>query len=83
MLINRLSDNVGDVKQFLSTLHHGLEQERHFALVDGLLFANHGSLVIHSGQDIRSDPCISSVRIWCRAEPGANTLVLHSSWFCS
>ena len=26
-----------------------------------LLFPTVGSLVIHSGQDIRSDPCISSV----------------------
>jgi hypothetical protein len=34
LLINRLSDNVGSVKQFSSTLRHALEQERHFALVE-------------------------------------------------
>jgi hypothetical protein len=35
-----LSDNVGGVKQFLGTLLYALEEERHFALVDGSRFAN-------------------------------------------
>jgi hypothetical protein len=35
---NRLSDNVGGVKLFSTTLPHTLEPERHFALVDGLPF---------------------------------------------
>jgi hypothetical protein len=56
-----LSDNVGGVKHFLSTLLHALGEERHFALVEGVAFPTVGSLVIHSGQDTRSDPCISSV----------------------
>ena len=53
--INRVSDNVGSVKWFSSTLQHALEEERHFALVDGLLFANQGSLVIRfrSGPSVR------------------------------
>jgi hypothetical protein len=34
MLINRLSDNVGGVKSFLSTLSHALREERHFALLE-------------------------------------------------
>ena len=58
---HRVSDNVGSVKWFSSTLRHPLEEERHFALVDGLLFANQGWLVIRFGPDTRSDPCISSV----------------------
>jgi hypothetical protein len=33
---NRLSDNVGGVKLFSTTLLRALEQKRHFALVDGL-----------------------------------------------
>jgi hypothetical protein len=32
LLKNRVSDNVGGVKHFLSTLPHPLEEERHFAL---------------------------------------------------
>jgi hypothetical protein len=48
---NRLSDNVGGVKHFSCTLQRALLEERHFALVDGFAFSNHGSLVIHSGQD--------------------------------
>ena len=49
------------VKHFLSTLLHALKEERHFALVEGFAFPTVGSLVIHSGQDTQSDPCISSV----------------------
>ena len=33
-----ISNNVGGVKHFLSTLLHALEEERHFALVGGLRF---------------------------------------------
>jgi hypothetical protein len=36
---HRLSDNVGGVKQFLSTLQHALVEERHFALVEAVAFA--------------------------------------------
>jgi hypothetical protein len=39
-LLYRLSDNVGGVKLFSTTLLHALEQERHFALVDGFAFSN-------------------------------------------
>src|SRR5258708_21698553 len=35
-----ISNNVGGVKRFLSTLLHALEEERHFALVGGLRFPN-------------------------------------------
>ena len=35
---NRLSDNVGSVKQLLSTPSPALGEERHFALVEGCLF---------------------------------------------
>ena len=49
---NRLSENVGGVKYFLSTLRRALRKESHFALVEGLAFAfpTVGSLVIVSGQ---------------------------------
>ena len=39
LLKNRVSDNVGGVKQFLSTLQHALVEERHFALVEAFAFA--------------------------------------------
>jgi hypothetical protein len=54
-------DNVGGVKHFSSALLHALREERHFALIDGVAFPTVGSLVIRSGRDTRSDPCISSV----------------------
>jgi hypothetical protein len=41
---HRVSDNVGGVKQFLSTLWHALEEERHFALADGLPFPTQARL---------------------------------------
>ncbi|MGH7484639.1 MAG: hypothetical protein ACREMY_03415, partial [bacterium] len=34
-----ISDNVGGVKQFSSTLQHALIEERHFALVEAVAFA--------------------------------------------
>ena len=43
---NRVSDNVGPVKHYSSTLQHALKEERHFALVDGVAFPTVGSLVI-------------------------------------
>jgi hypothetical protein len=51
---NRLSDNVGSVKQFSSTLQHALVEERHFALDEAVAFAlpTKGSLVIVSGQEL-------------------------------
>ncbi len=39
LVINRLSDNVGGVKQFSSTLQHALIEERHFALVEAVALA--------------------------------------------
>jgi hypothetical protein len=39
LLKNRLSDNVGGVKNFSSTLQHALGEERHFALVEAVAFA--------------------------------------------
>ncbi len=41
-----VSDNVGGVKHVATTLPHALEQERHFALADGLRFPIEGSLAI-------------------------------------
>ena len=38
-VLNRVSDNVGGVKQFSSTLQHALVEERHFALVEAVAFA--------------------------------------------
>ena len=58
---NRLSDNVGGVKQFSVTLQHALVEERHFAL-DENCRSNQGSLAIKvQARTLRSDPCISSV----------------------
>jgi hypothetical protein len=39
LTINRVSDNVGAVKKFLSTLLLALIEERHFALVEAVAFA--------------------------------------------
>ena len=53
---NRLSDNVGGVKFFLSTLRRALIAERYFALVDGLCFAK-GRLARNRFRSaIQSDP---------------------------
>jgi hypothetical protein len=41
-----ISNNVGGVKLFSSTLRHALGEERHFALVEGLRFPTKGSLAI-------------------------------------
>ena len=56
-----VSDNVGGVKHFSSTLQHALREERHFALMDGVAFPTVGSLVIVFRSGTQSDPCISSV----------------------
>src|SRR5271170_6893214 len=61
LLTNRLSDNVGGVKHFLSTLQPALREERHFALVDGVAFPSVGSLVIVFRSGTQSGPCTSSV----------------------
>jgi hypothetical protein len=53
-------NNVGEVKQFLSTLLYALRKERHFALVDGFALSNLGSLLI-VGVRTQSDPTISSI----------------------
>jgi hypothetical protein len=60
LLKYRLSNNVGGVKDYSSTLRHALGEERHFALVEELpiqprLARNR----FRSGT--QSDPCISSV----------------------
>jgi hypothetical protein len=39
LLKHRLSDNVGGVKQFSSTLQHALVEERYFALVEAVAVA--------------------------------------------
>ena len=56
---NRLSDNVGVVK---SVVWHPLLRKRHFALVEKIPSQpTTARLVILSGQETRSDPCISSI----------------------
>src|SRR5712692_6106981 len=61
LTLTGVSDNVGGVKHFSSTLQHALREERHFALMDGVAFPTVGSLVIVSRSGTQSDPCISSV----------------------
>ena len=61
MAKNRVSDNVGGVKHFLSARLHALREERHFALVDGVAFPSVGSLVIVFRSGTQSGPCTSSV----------------------
>ena len=41
---------------------NALGEERHFALVGGFALPTLGSLVIVSGLECPSDPCISSIR---------------------
>jgi len=41
---HRVSDNVGGVKQLLSTLQHALGEERHFALGAGVRSGDAASL---------------------------------------
>ncbi len=50
-----ISNNVGGVKPHVHTLQHALEEERHFALVDGLRVPTLGSLLI--------------VRVWNSVRP--------------
>src|ERR1039458_6931326 len=61
--LSGVSDNVGCVKQFSSTLQHALVEERHFALAEAVAFAPptqaRSQSVFRSGT--QSDPCISSV----------------------
>jgi hypothetical protein len=52
------------VKSFLSVLHRALERERHFALFEEVPCQPKARSVIVSGQDSRSDPCISSIHSW-------------------
>src|SRR5579872_1598704 len=59
---DRVSDNVGGVKFFLSALRRALMKERHFALVDGLALPTVGSPRNRFRSGTPSDPCISSVR---------------------
>ncbi len=57
---NRLSDNVGGVKNVFSTLRHSLRFERHFVLVE-VCQANLGLASNPYGSSAQFDPCISSV----------------------
>jgi hypothetical protein len=59
---NRVSDNVGGVKFFLSTLRRAPGEERHFALVDGFALPTVGSPRNRFRSGTQSDPCISSIR---------------------
>jgi hypothetical protein len=58
---NRLSNNVGGVKSFLSVPIRALEEGRHFALVEDVPCPTkaRSQSVFRSGT--QSDPCISSV----------------------
>ncbi len=60
LVINPLSDNVGSVNRIVGVLRPALREERGFTL-DEECCSNQGSLVIHAGQETRSDPSISSV----------------------
>src|SRR5260370_18414299 len=55
---HRVSDNVGGVKHFSSTLQHALREERHFALMDGVAFPTVDSLLILSRSLTQSHPYI-------------------------
>jgi hypothetical protein len=60
LALHRLSDNVGRVKLILSTLRDALQEERHFALVDGFALPTVGSLRNLSGQEL--SPTHASLR---------------------
>jgi hypothetical protein len=60
--VSDISDNVGRVKFILSTLRDALQEERHFALVDGFALPTVGSLRNRFRSGTQSDPCISSIR---------------------
>jgi len=88
--LSGLSDNVGPCQALLTALLHALREERHFALVEGVAFPTVGSLVIHSGQDTRSDPCISSVTTLIMIttsnssrERGAGCPINSSMFYCT
>jgi hypothetical protein len=51
---HRLSNNVGGVKHFLSTLWHMLREERHFALVEELPIQPRLARNRFSGQELSS-----------------------------
>src|SRR5215831_1242321 len=57
-----ISDNVGGVKRFSSTLQHALREERHFALVEKVPYPARARIVILAGQETGSDPSISSIQ---------------------
>jgi len=59
-LLTGVSDNVGGVKFFLSTLQHAPNEERHFALAEEVPFQPKARLVIVSGQEL--GPTHSSLR---------------------
>jgi len=47
-----ISNNVGGVNRFGSTLRHALEEERPFALAEGLRPPTMGSLAVVAGQEL-------------------------------
>jgi hypothetical protein len=61
MISGEISDNVGDVKPFLSVLTRALRRARHFALLEKSAVSNQGSLSISFRSGTQSDPCISSI----------------------
>jgi hypothetical protein len=61
LTLNRLSDNVGRVKSFLSVHRRALERERHFALAESAVPTKARSVIVQV-RISRSDPCISSIQ---------------------
>jgi len=59
---NRVSNNVGGVKDFLSTQQHALEEGRHFARVEDVPIQP-SSLAIGLQSGIQSGPCVSSIAV--------------------
>jgi hypothetical protein len=53
---NRISNNVGGVKHFLSELRRALEQERHFALVEDVPYQPRLARNHCSGQELSVRP---------------------------
>jgi len=59
---NPLSDNVGGVKYFSSTLQYALRKERHFALLEKVPYPTKARIVIVSGQELGpTHPSLRSV----------------------
>jgi hypothetical protein len=74
---HRLSNNVGGVKHFLSTQQHALEEERHFALVEGVPYPTKARSQSLFRSGTQSDPCISSIALSIMI-PSSNSPVRRS-----